>query len=135
MSNKIKRSFGVTIFSLVLLILAIVIIINLIKASFFSHLYCALYELLLYDLILLAAAVLLIILSIGIWQLRNWARITCLWIAAIAGVYIFLFGLALGGTYGVTFDVIIESLLCSSLPIAPIIFFFTRPKVKKQFKQ
>jgi len=122
-----KRSIGVTIFGYLTLICAVWWISNIIRIIVTQG-EVESYESMPFYLI---GAIINIALSVGILKLKNWARLIFLWLFGIGSIGMFLGGLWMGG------DNLLLVILSSSiflLPGALFIYFFTRPKVREQFK-
>ena len=125
-----KRSVGVTIFSVIMIIAGIVLIfatysVPLIIESFMPT----------------AMLSLCIIIIVGIYILKrkNWARILVLWVTSlwvIVGLlttYSSIFKTAMPGSKLVV-NIVADFLIWHFLPFVTTFYFFTRPKVREQFK-
>ena len=127
-----RRSIGVMIFGILLLLFAVFPIGVLIRALI-NPVYAvrpgavAMY---------FAMAVMLAILSLGILKFKNWARVVCICMAWIWGISVIAVGFTLGPDLSSepTDFVILGVLFYALCVFGPVIFFLTRPKVKEQFK-
>ena len=127
-----RRSKGVTVFGVLLILFGVFPIAILIKALL-NPIYAvrpggvAIY---------LAAAGMFIVLAIGILTLKTWARITCLWITCLWGVSIVSIGLNQGpALLNEPNDFVILGVLFYAFCIVtPVILLLSNRTVKKQFR-
>jgi len=123
-----KKSAGVLAYGIFFIICGIVCLIsyfNLILST-----YCSDY--LFVSIIMLPLIAMSFLLGVGLLKLKNWARILCMWTASAVGLFL-MFAVAFG-LGGVNFGSLGVGLVLIFVATGPIIFFFTRPKVKEQFK-
>lgn len=125
-----KRPLGVIIFAILFILVPLSVVIEFIK-EVPSYGFRELVPTYFGPFIL---SVFLIVLSIGIFKLKEWARAICVWgsiLFFIWGWSCFLVGwnplkvMGLGELFYIIYPTIIG---------IPTLFYFTRPKVKEQFK-
>ncbi|MFC1590258.1 hypothetical protein ACFL42_02050 [Candidatus Omnitrophota bacterium] len=133
-----KRSIGVTIFGVLLVLAAVFIVINstltfltLLEGEFYIE------DIIAEDFIVVPIEIAaLVILAVGIFKLKNWARIICLSLAWVGGLSFLFMGLSFGVALSSEPDNVVMSkvILSAAAILGPVIFFLTRPEVKDQFR-
>lgn len=73
-----------------------------------------------------------ITLSYGIFKVKNWARIICIWLALIVWLYFLYLDISI--RYIKTLFIILGQAIIYFVPAGILIFYLTHPKVKEQFK-
>jgi len=73
-----------------------------------------------------------IVLSYGIFMLRNWARVCCIWLTAFGWLYFLLVDTKTGTIK--PFHSIIEQAIIFFIPAGIIIYYLMNPRLKQQIK-
>jgi len=131
-----KRSIGVTVFGILLNLIAVYIFVNfvreLVKVSMDYGWLESLIELAISGVYAIILIVGLILVAKGILKLRNWARVTCICLAFISGFGIIFFGL----TFGIALSsepnhVVFFQITLLVVPICVPTIFFSHPSQSK----
>lgn len=129
-----KRSIGVTVFGFLIVIFALFPVVILFRAFIEPLRKVSFGGAFMY----IAMALALFFLALGIFRLKNWARVICLWLSYIWGLAVISIGFSLGtGLYLLskpTEFVVLGILFYALIIFVPIIFFLHHPNIKKQFK-
>ncbi len=133
-----KRSIGVTVFGILLDVAAVYVFVAYVWKFIDNGINYG-WEDALFEMVVSSGSPVtiigLIVISIGIFKLKKWARIVCLCLAYFFGAGIIF----LGSTFGIAFSsepdrvVYFRLILLVVCTCVPVIYFLSNPNVKKQF--
>lgn len=126
-----KPSIGVRVFGVSAILIGL-----LVAAAPISE-FMIVYNLNIYVVLVLGAAILFVIAGVGVLKLKNWARVLLLcllglnMVMGLSGMYL---GVPLAVVPGAEWVYLPTFLVSSLLPFAVALGYFARPKIRRQFQ-